>query len=136
MGLSETLSYALLVYLCVCIFVFVRSTHGNIIFDILEQSYFQKCAICRVFPALSNLCICVIVYETLGNISFDILGPRAFRKMYGVYGLKHHTVDISGDVTDAGRRQRTTTSEDRATQLFICETLSLAILHFRLWRSS
>ena len=34
----------------------------------------------------------------------------------------------SGDVTDAGRRRRTTTSEDRATQLLICEALSLAII--------
>ena len=32
----------------------------------------------------------------------------------------------SGDVTDAGQRQ-TTTSEDTATQLLICETLSLAM---------
>ena len=26
-----------------------------------------------------------------------------FQKMYDLYGLKHHIVDISGDVTDAGR---------------------------------
>ena len=45
--------------------------------------------------------------------------------MYGFYGLKHHIVEISGDVTDAGRDG--TTSEDRATQLLIWETLSLAI---------
>ena len=32
-------------------------------------------------------------------------------------------MEISGDVTDAGR----TTSEDRATQLLICESLSFAI---------
>ena len=47
--------------------------------------------------------------------------------MYDLYSLKHHIVEISGDVTDAGR-DRTTTSEDRATQLLICETLSLAIV--------
>ena len=39
------------------------------------------------------------------------------------YGLKHHIVEISGDVTDAGQ----TTSKDRATQLLICELLSFAI---------
>ena len=42
--------------------------------------------------------------------------------MYGLYGLNHHTVDITGGVTEAGRQ----TSKDRATQLF-CEKLSLAI---------
>ena len=25
------------------------------------------------------------------------------QKIYGLYGLKHHIVEISGDVTDAGR---------------------------------
>ena len=48
--------------------------------------------------------------------------------MYGLYGLKHHIVEISGDVTDAGRTNKQTTSEYRATQLLICEKLSLAIL--------
>ena len=43
--------------------------------------------------------------------------------MYGLCGLKHHIVEISGDVTDAGRDKRTT-SEDSATQLLICEPLS------------
>ena len=36
--------------------------------------------------------------------------------MYGLYGLKHHTVEISGDVTDAGRTTNERTREDRATQ--------------------
>ena len=49
----------------------------------------------------------------------------SFQKIFGLYGLKHHIEEISGDVTDAGRR--TTTREDRATQLLICEKLSLAI---------
>ena len=45
--------------------------------------------------------------------------------MYGLYGLKHHIVEISGDVTDAGRDGTgQTTSKDRATQLLICEPLS------------
>ena len=29
-----------------------------------------------------------------------IVGVISFQKMYGLYGLKHHTVEISGDVTD------------------------------------
>ena len=44
--------------------------------------------------------------------------------MYGLYGLKHQIVEISGDVTDPD--EQTTTSEYRATQLLICEKLSLA----------
>ena len=56
-----------------------------------------------------------------------IVGVISFQKMYGLYGLKHHIVEISGDVTDAGRTDGQTTSEYRATQLLICEKLSLAI---------
>ena len=57
-----------------------------------------------------------------------IVGVISFQKMYGLYGLKHHIVEISGDVTDAGRtNKQQTTSKDRATQLLICEKLSLAI---------
>ena len=55
-----------------------------------------------------------------------IVGVISFQKMYGLYGLKHHIVEISGDVTDAGRGERRT-SKDRATQLLICEPLSFAI---------
>ena len=29
-----------------------------------------------------------------------ILGVMSFQKMYGLYGLKHHIVEKSGDVTD------------------------------------
>ena len=35
-----------------------------------------------------------------------IVGVMSFQKMYGLYGLKHHIVEISGDVTDAGRTGR------------------------------
>ena len=55
-----------------------------------------------------------------------IVGVISFQKMYGLYGLKHHTVEISGDVTDPDNR---TTRKDRATQLLICEKLSLAMLN-------
>ena len=64
----------------------------------------------------------------MGQWMVDVM---SFQKMYGLYGLKHHKVEKIGDVTDAGRtNERTneqTTSEDRATQLLICEKLSLAI---------
>ena len=55
-----------------------------------------------------------------------IVGIMGFQKMYGLYGLKHQIVEMSGDVTDAGR----TTREDRATQLLICEKLNFAKLIF------
>ena len=32
-----------------------------------------------------------------------IVGVISFQKMYGLYGLKHHIVEKSGDFTDAGR---------------------------------
>ena len=33
-----------------------------------------------------------------------IVGVISFQKMYGLYGLKHHIVEISGDVTDVDGR--------------------------------
>ena len=57
-----------------------------------------------------------------------IVGVMSFQKMHGLFGLKHHTVEISGDVTNAGQPER----KDRATQLLICYGLSLAIIcHIR-----
>ena len=47
--------------------------------------------------------------------------------MYGLYGLKHHTVEISGDVTNAGRtNERRQTREDNATQPLEAGRLSFA----------
>ena len=95
LGLSGTLSYAVFVHLCICIFVFALLAHGNIIFDILEQSSFQKYTTCWVFLALCHmlyLCICVFLYLyfcicifvfallTHGNIIFDILEQSSFQK--------------------------------------------------------
>ena len=57
-----------------------------------------------------------------------IVGVISFQKIFDLHGLKHHIVEISGDVTDAGRTGRDGTSEDSATQLLICELLSFAIL--------
>ena len=53
-----------------------------------------------------------------------IVGVISLQKMYGLYGLKSIYIGINAHVTDAGQ---TTTSEDRATQLLICEPLSLAM---------
>ena len=60
-GLSKTLIKLDLVQLCETqMFKFVL--YGNVIFDILEQSSFQKYTSCWVFLALCHmlyLCICV-----------------------------------------------------------------------------
>merc|ERR1711888_234574 len=50
------------VYLCICIFVFALLTHGNIIFDILEQSSFKNIPHVRCFWHFVLCCICVFVY--------------------------------------------------------------------------
>ena len=47
--------------------------------------------------------------------------------MYGLYGLKHHIEEISGDVTEAGQtNKQTRTRQNWDPQLLICESLSLA----------
>ena len=58
------------------------------------------------------------------SVSQWILGVMRFQKIFGLYGLKSIYIGINAHVTDAGRQ---TTSEDRATQLLICEPLSFAI---------
>ena len=91
----------MLFVLCICVFLFlvfvflvfvfsvlVSLTHGNVIFDILEQPSFQKYTTCWVFLALCHmlyLCICVFVFFvfvrlTHQNIIFDILEQSAFQK--------------------------------------------------------
>ena len=44
---------------------------------------------------------CVFVIVITGHQW--IVRVISFQKMYGLYGLKHQIVEISGDVTDAGR---------------------------------
>merc|ERR1712208_103727 len=62
-------------------------------------------------------------------VGYWMVGVTSFQKIYGLYGLKRHIVEISGDVTKAGRDGRTDerTRKDRATQLLNRETLSFAI---------
>ena len=95
LGISVILSYAVFVYLRICICVFVYLTVQNIIFDILEPPAVQKYSICWVFRSFCHmlyLCICVFVnlylcicafvfvYLTVQNIMFDVLGPLALQK--------------------------------------------------------
>ena len=60
-------------------------------------------------------------------VGFWIVGVTSFLKIYGLYGLKRQIVEISGDVTKAGRTDNQPTRKDRATQLLNRETLSFAI---------
>ena len=76
LGLSGTLAYAVFVYLCICIFVFACLTRGNIIFDIIEQSSFQKYTTCWVFLALFCMLyvsICVFVYLCMTHLVISVL---------------------------------------------------------------
>ena len=60
------------------------------------------------------LCICTFVFVRLahGNIIFLYYWMKSFQKMYGSYGLKHHTVER----LPCGMDERRQTREDKATQ--------------------
>merc|ERR1712242_529312 len=84
--LSNELFFCICVFVCICIFVYALLTHGNIIFDILEQSSFQKYTTWWVFLALCHmlylcicvfvcLCICVFVFG-LGRSLLDQFGQK------------------------------------------------------------
>ena len=40
-----------------------------------------------------------------------IVGVISFQKMYGLYGLKHHTMEINGDVTMETNDERQTNNK-------------------------
>ena len=40
-------------------------------------------------------------------VGYWIVDVTSFQKIYGLYGLKHHIVEISGDVTKVGRDEQT-----------------------------
>ena len=46
-----------------------------------------------------------------GGGGLRIVGDITYQKMYGWYGLKHHIVEISGDVTDADGRTDNRTND-------------------------
>ena len=52
-------------------------------------------------------------YLNKKNHNFGIISSQ---KIYGLYGLKHHIVEMRWVVTDAGQMTNERTSEDRATQ--------------------
>ena len=58
----------------------------------------------------------------------------SFQKIYGLYGLEHHTVEINGDVTMRTDGQTNKqTSENRATQSLDSVRLSFAIIYVQKW---
>ena len=85
--------------------------------------------LCLSVSACLCLCICLFVSLRLVHCHHQMI---SFQKIYGLYGLEHHIVEINGDVTDAGRtderrRRRRRTREDRATQPMDAGWLSFAI---------
>ena len=60
------------------------------------------------------VCICLFVSIRLGHSHNQMI---SFQKIYGLYGLKHHTMKINGDVTMETNEQtnKQTESENRAS---------------------
>ena len=54
-------------------------------------------------PNHNSVRACVSVCVRLGQWIVDDI---SYQKMYGVFGLTHDIVEISGDVTDAGRTDK------------------------------
>ena len=50
------------------------------------------------------LCICLFVSLRLGQCHHQMI---SFQKIYGLYGLKHQTMEINGDVTMETNKQTT-----------------------------
>ena len=95
--LFGTSSYAVFVYLCICIFVFARLTHVNIIFDTSEQSSFQKyttCVFVFVYVCMRHLVISVLIsldQELSENIWF--VWPKT--SYSGDATMRNGRIDIS-----------------------------------------
>ena len=66
-----------------------------------------------LFLSLSvSLCLCLCLFVSL-RLSHYHHQMMIFQKIYGLYGLEHHIVEISGDVTDAGRTDGRTTNDEQ-----------------------
>ena len=71
------------------------------------------------------LCICLFVNLRLGHCHYQMI---SFQKIYGFCGLKHHMIEINGDVTMETNKQPTG-SENRASQQI--DQGLLIFIHFR-----
>ena len=76
---------------------------GNALFDINKPLLLKSIAYIGSTFYLSFsvyvcfcLCICLFVSIRLGHCHHQMI---SFQKIYGLYGLKHHSMEINGDVT-------------------------------------
>ena len=64
------------------------------------------------------ICICICLFGSLrlGQCHHQLI---SFQKIYDLYGLEHHTMEINGDVTMVTNNKQTNkqTSEYRATHV-------------------
>ena len=44
-------------------------------------------------------------------VGYRIVGVTSFQKIYGLYGLKHHMMEINGDVTMETNKQQKVKTE-------------------------
>ena len=85
---------------------------------------FRKCIVCIVYDIIKwrNDQIRWVVGRFYGYdgsvwvmgewaVGYWIVGVTSFHKIYGMYGLKYHIVEISRDVTKAGQDGRDGTKE-------------------------
>ena len=52
LGISVTVTKAVFVYLCFCVFVFACQTNGSFVFEVLVPLPFQKYSICQTYLQL------------------------------------------------------------------------------------
>ena len=131
------LCICIFVYLCICICIFASQTPRNIVFMVLTPLPFKKYNTCHVYLQLwpmLYLRICVFVYLYLCICKSDtrehcFWGPCiiTFQKIYGLYGLKHHTVEIRGGVT---RRDDERTNERQQWKIGLLSLWAVGRLSF------
>ena len=51
------------------------------------------------------------------SVGYWIVGVTSFQKIYGLYGLKHHILEIRGDVTKVLRTDGRTTEQGKIVLL-------------------
>ena len=95
-----------MLYLCICVFVFVYFDvrHLGTLFLRSSNNILFK-NIAHVVPMFNfnQSCICVFVYLYLGNegvlVGELVVDVISFQKIFGLCGLKCHIVEIWRDVT-------------------------------------
>jgi len=104
---------------CICIFVFVCSAHGNMIFDILEQSSIQKYTTCWVFLALRHMLYLCILYLYFCICAFDTWEYNFWNPWTILFSKIYHMLGLSG-------------TSSYAVFVYLC-ILYLYFLYLRVW---